>query len=145
MNTIENIKRLCPVPIHFMDTMTHSQFAGCYYDIKDCSGKPYIEIDNSLTDSQTITTLIHETGHALCDSKGCKCMSNPDHTEREIHANKFVLRQLMKYKLKKELKEEMERIEQQVIGNTIYVYYEHAAKHTMKLKLWQKCLDYIGE
>lgn len=143
MNRLKDLKRLCPVPIHFMDIMTHPQFAGAYYDIGNHSGKPHIEIDNSLTGSQKITTLIHEIGHALCDSKDCKCMSNPDHTEREIHANKFVLRRLMKYGLKKELREEMERIEQQAYGGALYAYYECAAKHTIKLKLWQKCSDYV--
>ena len=143
MVNINELKRLSPVPVSFMDVMTHRQFSGAYYSIKYCSGKPCIEIRKDLTNGQKIITLIHEVGHALCDSEGCKCMSNPDHTQREIHANKFVLRRLMKYKLKKEIKVEMVQIEKQANGLTNYIYYKTAAKHIMKLKLWQKCLNYL--
>lgn len=138
---IEQLIQLSPVPVEFTDTM--SVFAGTYWSIEDCSDKPRIEIANDLTNSQKTTTLIHEIGHALCDNKSCECMKNPDHTKREIHANKFTLSRLMKYKLKEGLKEEMERITQQADGLTSHVYYTDAAQHVMKLKLWQKCLDYV--
>lgn len=141
---IEVLEQLSPVPVYFLET--DSMFAGTYQTkAESIAGKAHIKIDNRLTDSQKITTLIHEISHALCDVKDCKCLKNPDHTEREIHANKATLRQLIKYRQKEALEEEMERIEQQAAGMTHYVCYLNAAKHIMKLKLWQKCLDYVGE
>ena len=70
-------------------------------------------------------------------------MKNSDHAKREIHAHKYTLKWLLKYKRKEILKQEMKSIVKQANGYACYEYYTKAAKHIMKLKLWQKCLDYI--
>ena len=143
MDIIERLIRLSPVPVEFVDETTVSDFCGTYFKTGTYAGKTYIEIWDKLNDSEKIITLIHETGHAMCDAKNCECMKNSDHTEREIHANKFTLNQLIKHKLKKELKLEMKRIAEQARGLVCREYYIEAAQHIMELKLWQKCLDYI--
>ena len=141
---IEQLIQLSPVPVEFVDTIDNGLFAGMYYHTKKHTGKEaYIEILNRLDDCEKIRTLIHEIAHANCGAKNCKCMKNPDHTKREIHANRFVLSWLLKHKQKEALKEEMEQLTQQANGNTCRAYYEKAAKHIIKLKLWHKCLDYI--
>ena len=145
MLTINELKRLSPVPITFVDVMRNENFCGvfCHGKEFDGDGKAYIEISNGLEHYQKIATSIHEIGHAKCYEKNCKCMRNPDHTEREIHAVKFQLRWLLKYKQKEGLKWETDSIIRQANGHASYGYYIKAAKHIMKLKLWQKCLNYL--
>lgn len=144
---IKSLIHLSPVPIYFMETMRISDFCGTFWKgtKNDGDGKPYIEIHAKLEDYQKIAILAHEIGHAKCYEKNCKCMKNSDHTEREIHATKFELRWLLKCKQKNSLRWEMNDIIKQVNGCTLRLYYLKAAKHIMKLKLWQKCLDYVGE
>lgn len=134
---------LSPVPIKFVDIMINPNWSGVYFDNTHSSGYRHIEIRDDLTDNQKIGVLIHEIGHAICNEKSCRCMQNPDHLKREIHASKFVLLQLLKYKQKEILKNEMECLTRQANGNSNYEYYIKAAKHVMKLKLWQKCLNYV--
>ena len=141
---LKDLVCLSPVSVYFFEM--DGIFVGTYYDkAESITGKAHIEIDSKLTNNQKITTLIHEIGHAFCDAKGCKCMKNSDHTEREIHTNIFVLRQLIKHKQKEILREEIHHIEQVAAGAAFHEYYINAADHIMKIKLWQKCLDYIGE
>lgn len=143
---IEQLIQLSPVPIKFINLVNNSSYwAGAYFKINESvTGKAYIEILNKLDNYQKIITLTHEIAHANCDTKGCKCMKNPDYTEREIHANKFTLSWLLKYKQKEALKQEMKSLTAQANGYSKYEHYVKAAKHIMKLKLWQKCLDYVG-
>lgn len=145
MNILTKLKRLSPVPIIFMDIMSISDFCGIFWKGKkfDGDGKPYIEIFNELENYQKIATLAHEIGHANCYEKNCKCMRNLDHTEREIHAMKFQLRWLLKHEQKDSLKWETDHIIKQANGSVSRLYYLKAAKHIMKLKLWQECLNYI--
>ena len=142
---IEELIQLSPVPVKFTNDIYNPHFAGVYYEgeTKGYTGKARIEIADDLTNCQKIRVLVHEIGHAICDMKNCKCMSNPDHVKREIHANKFVLSWLLKHKQKEALKQEILQLEGQANGQTCYGYYEKAAKHVMKLKLWQKCINYI--
>lgn len=146
MNKIlKQLVKLSPVPIKFVDIMDNCNFIGCYYqgEIKGYIGKARIEIFDDLTDCRKMITLVHEIGHAQCDAKNCECMNNPDHAQREIHANKFTLSWLLKHKQKEALDREMNNITQQANDNTCYEYYAKAAKHVIALKLWQKCLSYI--
>lgn len=143
---IEQLKRLSPVPIEFKDEMSILDFSGIYYSTDGFTGKTaYIEVSNNLDNDQKIAVLVHEIGHATCDVKGCKCMKNPDHTEREIHANKFTLKWLLKHKQKEALSGEINCITKQANGFSSRSYYITAARHIMGLKLWQKCLNYINE
>lgn len=142
---IKNLIHLSPVPVYFMDVMSISDFCGIFWQGKkhDGDGHAYIEISTELENYQKISTLVHEIGHAKCYEKNCKCMKNSDHAKREIHALKFQLRWLLKYKQKGGLKWEMDSLIKQANGQACRTYYVKAAKHIMKLKLWQKCLDFI--
>ena len=144
VNMLYELIESSPVPVKFVGTMNTSDVCGTYFHFsKSEMGKARIEIDNQLSDGLKIGTLIHEIGHAVCGAKGCECLENPDHAEREIHTNKFLLKWLLKHKQKKILKMEIKSIIRQANGNACRKYYDKAAKHTMGLKLWQKCLDYI--
>lgn len=142
---IKQLIQLSPVPVEFVHEMDNPNFIGVYYQgkIKGYTGKACIEILDELDNCQKVAVLVHEIAHANCDVKNCKCMKNMDHTEREIHANKFVLSWLLKHKQKEALKREINGLTQQANGCTNYKYYIKAAKHVMGLKLWQKCLDYV--
>ena len=107
-------------------------------------GHPYIEILNSLKKHREIAVLIHEIAHAICNEKNCKCLKvyekNPVLTE--IHAFKYTLRWLLKHQQKKALKFELKRIESYIEYRSDH--YVDVAKHLMKLKLWQKCLNFVN-
>lgn len=145
---IEQLIQLSPVPVKFIaDNIMSSKFInivtfgryiysnGKSFDVTI----PRIEILNSLNYHKKIGTLLHEIGHAKCDEKNCKCITSNDSAESEIHAYKYTLEQLLKYKLKKSLKQEIHHIKNQLERDD---FYGRAAKHIMKLKLWQECLAY---
>ncbi|KKN19125.1 hypothetical protein LCGC14_0948810 [marine sediment metagenome] len=134
-----------PVPIKFVDAVDNPYWCGIYYqgETKGYTGKARIEILAELDNCQKMSTVVHEIGHAQCDARDCKCMKNSDYTEREIHAYKFTLSWLLKHKQKKTLKQEIYSLRRQASGDTCSEYYTKAAKYIMKLKLWQKCLDYV--
>ena len=136
---IETLKRLSPVPINFkkMNSM------GLYHHINIfMSYSSHIEISNSLGKYRRMSVLAHEVGHAQCDAKNCNCMINRNnHTLAEMHAFKFALNWLLKHKQKRALKVTINNINM-CAGDPDH--YAKAAKHIMKLKLWQKCLNFVN-
>jgi len=142
---IEVLKRLSPVPIEFVDEVQHWGYDGMFFDGRVSSvGHPYIEILDGLEKHRKIATLVHEIAHAICNEKNCKCFEiykeNP--ALSEIHAFKYTLRWLLKHQQKETLKYELKCIESYIINRSDH--YVNAAKHIMKLKLWQKCLDFVN-
>lgn len=136
---IEMLKQLSPVPIKFKNGREMSDI-GLYF-AEDTYYSPHIEIANDLEKHHKIAILAHEIGHALCSKKNCKCMINKDdHTLAEYHAFKFELEWLLKHKQRKALKSTVKNIKSCHSGP-----HKSAAKHIMRLKLWQKCLDYVGK
>ena len=138
---IEMLKQLSPVPITVM-ALEYPKDLGVFYwggEIAPFSGRR-IEISELLSQPQHIVVLSHEVGHALCLAKNCKCFNNPNIIKREIHAHKYTLRLLLKHKQKEALKWAVEDIK-----NRSYYQdgFEKILKHLVKLKLWQKCLDYV--
>ena len=145
--TLNMLIRLSPVSVNFVSANKIGLSPNgirigvyCYCNSLKLKIEPYIEILNSLSKYKKINTLLHEIGHAKCDKEKCPCMKLDDYIEGEIHAYKYTLEWLLKNKQKKALKIEIEHIEDH-LGRTDY--YCEAAKHIMKLKLWQKCLDYV--
>ena len=141
---IEMLKRLSPVPIRFVDEMECQGYDGMFWFYEGSSfGHPYIDILDSLEEHDKIATLIHEIAHAICNEKDCECYKvykeNPALTE--IHAFGYELKWLLKHKQKRALKFELKRIESYIVYRSDH--YVDVAKHIMKLKLWQKCLDYV--
>ncbi len=88
--------------------------------------------------------LAHETAHALCDTKKCKCgIGSNTHHNRDIseyHAFKFAGKWLLKNKCKDALCFYVERI----AGHASTCCVDKVSSHTkacrkiMKLKLWEK-------
>ena len=140
---IETLKRLSPVPIIFTEPKQDC-FAVYYSGNESMNLFKRIEIDKTLKSYENIAILAHEIAHALHDAKDCKCMKNPDYVEREIHAHKDSLRFLLKHKQKKALKWLIERIKEHAIERCCHDEALPAAKHLMKLKLWQKCLGFVN-
>ena len=139
---IEMLKRLSPVSIIFTEP---EQGCFAYYcnENESMNLLKRIEIDKTLKPHENIAILAHEIAHALHDVKNCKCMKNPDYVEREIHAHKDSLRFLLKHKQKKALKWLIKIIREHSNEGCYNNEAQPAAKHIMKLKLWQKCLDYV--
>ena len=141
---IEMLKRLSPVPIKFVDEMQCWGYDGMFWYRNSSPGHPYIEILNGLEKHREIAVLIHEIAHAMCNEKNCKCLKvyekNPVLTE--IHAFKYTLRWLLKHQQKEALKYELKCIKSYITYRSDH--YVNVAKHLMKLKLWQKCLDFIN-
>ena len=134
---IETLEQLSPVPVLFRDT----EGEGCSGIYFSGPNVPYIVVSNSLKEHRKIIiVLVHEIGHAICGEKECKCINQTDKTLTEIHAMKFELNWLLRHKRTEELN---------LAAGTIEYYlnqsdnYGNAAKHIMKLKLWQRCLDYL--
>lgn len=136
---IDKLIKLSPVPVSFTDTVIPG-YDAMYWHEGIFSGKAHIEINSNLTEAQKIASLLHETAHAICVVKNCKCMKNPDKTEREIHAYISELRELLKHKQTEGLKDTITKLKYAAKGNN---YYAKAAKQIMKLKLWKKCLKFI--
>lgn len=136
------LKRLSPVPIEFVAPKLDcfAQYCG---GNKNINLFKRIEIDKTLKSHESIAILAHEIAHALHDAKNCDCMKNPNHKYREIHAHKDSLKFLLKHKQKKALKWLIERIKEHTIEGAWNNEAQPAAERIMKLKLWQKCLDYV--
>ena len=138
------LKRLSPVPIEFVDEMQCWGYDGMFWYKNSTLGHPYIELLDSLKEHEKIATLAHEIGHALCNEKNCKCLKiyekNPVLTE--IHAFKCELKWLLKHKQKEALKYEIRGLKSYIENRSDH--YVDVAKRIMKLKLWQKCLNFIN-
>lgn len=139
---VEQLIRLSPVPVEFVGEMQCPGYAGMFWSEDFSSGHPYIEILDSLENYQKIATLIHEISHAVCKANNCECYIKQQKQPElaEIHAYKFELAWLLKNKQKETLEYEIRNIP--LLKNRSD-HYAGAVKHIMKLKLWQKCLDYV--
>jgi len=138
---IETLKRLSPVPIEFVYPKVG--VIGEYF-WGDDKTTPFlnkrIEVDKTLKKHEHIAVLSHEIAHALCDVKNCNCRESK--ILEEIHAHKYSLNLLLKHEQKASLKWLLMKIEEHLNCSHFSPAIE-AAKHIMKLKLWQKCLDYV--
>ena len=141
---LKELEQLSPVPVT-TTTIEHPDDLGVFYwgNSKAPFSGRRIEISNRLSQSQHIAVMAHEVGHALCYDKRCKCFDNPNIVERETHAHKYALKFLLKHEQKKALKWMIEDIKER--SNHDNHIFRMALKHIMKLKLWQKCLDYIED
>ena len=141
IDILKKLKQLSPVPVKFVhDT---DVFLGRYCDRGKYEEYPCIKIINCLDNHEKIAVLTHEIGHALCYKKGCECTASyDDYIKREIHAFKYSLNWLLKNEQKESLHWSIMSIKAFL---NRYDHYAKVAEHIMKLKLWQKCLDYVGD
>lgn len=136
---IDKLIKLSPVPVNFVDTIQH---AGNYcYDSGKYEKDAHINVYTEQKEYKKIGTLAHEISHAMCDADNCGCIKSL-REEREIHAYVFELNWLLKHKQKEALEHVIHKLTNFTEGND---YYAEAAKHIMKLKLWKKCLKFVGE
>ncbi len=145
---IDELIKLSPVPVIFTNNLS-VDYIGSYHHAKklydgDIVKEPFIKIRDDLKDYQKIGTLVHEIKHAQCVKKNCKCMRNPDKTEREVHAYMYELLWLLKHKQMEGLKELIEKIEYKA-ENNFTNQYGTSARQIVKSKLWKRCLKFIGE
>lgn len=139
---IEMLKRLSPVSIT-ITAIKYPNDLGVFFwgeGVAPYSGRR-IEISERLQHSQCIAVLSHEVGHALHYEKDNKHFENLNVVEREIYAHKYSLRFLLKYKQKESLRWMTKDIKERSCHNDTF---EKILKHLVKLKLWQKCLDYVN-
>ena len=126
MTETERLIELCGCKVKF------EVLAACY-------GGQYMETGNIIINSTTsvmgqFTSLAHETGHALCDAKGCKCMSPDQKTLCEYHAYKFLLKWLLGHRCKEAVRHACDLIERVTSFNN-FPHHRAAAKRVVKLKL----------
>lgn len=136
---LETLKRLSPVPIEFV--CGDRNYLGRYYHEGNYEDYPCIKIINELSNDEKLSVLAHEIGHALCFEKKCECVLTKDYIKRETHACEYQLSWLLKHKQLKSLEWSMKTLKKWL---NRYDHYVEVAQNIMKLKLWQKCLDYVN-
>lgn len=99
--------------------------------------EPYIEIPDCLPDADCVAILLHEIGHALCFRKHCRCFAVGDNRYlRELHAYRFALRYMVRYKLIDALQHEYDNM---VFGFYEYLpIYQKAVRQIKREKIWQE-------
>lgn len=134
----------CPVKIEIDDTIQH--LSEGFFQSKDrFHSDAFIVIKTIDNDNniESIVSLLHEKVHAEHEKNGCKCMSLSDNQLlAEYHAYKDGIKAALKLNNKEVL-----------IATIKYIDYlrilpyqsthRTAARRIVKLKLWQKALDFV--
>lgn len=125
----KQIEKLSPVKIEYVRLPDGGRF---YYS----TSPPHIEIRDDVNDMVKATALLHEIGHAVCYTKGCRCFEKPiDHRLTEYHAYKFVM---VHIKNDKRLQRQFIRDIKFVLHNVRYPDHAIAAERITKSKQWAK-------
>ena len=85
--------------------------------------------------------LAHEIGHALCHKRHCNCFINGDKALRELHAMRFSLRFMLRYKLTAALRQEIKSLS----GKYKNDHFRKATKLIKKEKIWRESLRFIRD
>lgn len=136
------IAKKCPCPVILTRNCLNT--TSYYYSKAVYANKRRIEINSMGNYAEDIVSLIHEKVHAEHETKKCKCMNLTNRTLAEYHAYKEGLQIALKSGKKAIIKKTILLIKSQAELN---YPNEHtsAAKRVMKLKIWQKCLDYLAK
>lgn len=138
---LEILKRLSPVPIEFV--CKNDSYLGRYYHEDNYEDYPCIKIVDEMPNDEKLSVLAHEIGHALCYEKKCECtLVGKDYIKREIHACEYQLSWLLEHEQLKSLEWSIKTLKEWL---SRYDYFAKVAQNIIKMKLWQKCLDYINE
>lgn len=127
------LKQLSPYPIsNFLD----SRFV--------YGGKSPVIMISTLVKNPAIKTamLAHEIGHAIHYKRNCKCFINNDQVLIELHAHRFALHFMLRYKFIGALhycilytKNNMSHFPR---------HYVVAFEQLQTEKIWDKCLKFLG-
>ena len=132
----------CPCPVNTIKISSENESIGVYYAKR--SYAPAIEIYSRRNQSEDVVNLIHEKIHADHDAKNCECMVSYDKTLAEYHAYKEGLQIILKFNSKHIIREALLLIR----GQTELFQeccHKTAAKKVMKLKIWEKCENYLTQ
>ena len=144
MTKLEELLNLSPCKVLFTRHCYYNY--GAYWDKTKAKHlfNPTIEIQKDLKEHEKLAVLVHEIAHANCDKNNCICWTTEDNVLREYHAYKYSLEWLLKNNCPEALKFTIKSIKS---NSEIQDFEQHtqAAQRIVKLKLWQKCLDFIGE
>lgn len=148
---IDKLTALCPCEVRYVDVdseecWTKTAFHGCF--IREYNGPYWIEISNSKSEEEQLSTLAHEVGHAMCEQENCRCMLRGsidcNSTQlSEFHACLFQLRWLLGNQYLQALELGIDTI-MRCAANYFDDNYKDAhsssAMRIMETKLWQNCL-----
>lgn len=144
----ERLVQLSPYPVYI--TSVPFRFSGCFW-YGDGSGmqpyekpdfRPHIDISPFCTQNDEICTLVHEIGHAIHYRRHCKCYCTDDIYLRELHAYRFSLRFMLRYKMMGALRYEHNCIKNHAIKHS-QVYQDVFAKIKTE-KIWKKIENFFG-
>ncbi len=145
MNNLDKLISQCPCPVK-MDAPGLFCFGYLKRGLTPQCPTSVVVSDQLTTNYAKFSTLAHELAHAKCWLAGCKCMSNPNHTNREYHAFKSQLERCMGYK--RALRFTVTHINR--ISSTAFIrdmpqYKGHytACKRLKRTKLWRQALALI--
>lgn len=136
MDYLEKLKNDCSYPI---DYVSMANWIGGAFGGSDC----IIEINNNCNSIDQEISLVHELGHARCHKRKCICYRTDNTELKEVHANIFTLRTLLKNERKETLAREIECLEW-TSGQKLREYHQRAAVRTMNTRLWKRCKEYVG-
>lgn len=119
---------------------------GQYYSTNQYTSRsiPHIEIESTGDKAENVVSLLHEKVHAEHEKNGCKCMDLSSHTFSEYHAFRDSLKAALKFGDKKIVKLMLRDINKETNRNDQCVH-RSAARRIVKLKLWQKALDFVKD
>lgn len=131
----------CPVRVE-----TSYRDIGRYYSTNQYTSRPipYIEIESTGNNLENVISLLHEKAHAAHEKNNCKCMNVDNHTLAEYHAFRDSLKTALKLNDKEIVKliiRDIKKAARDVDQNA----HRSAARRIVKLKLWQKALDFVKD
>lgn len=141
------VKQLSPYPVD--ENNTDSRYMGSFWWGKtgdnrpyaDKNFKPYISISPLIKrDADKTATLVHELGHALHYRRHCKCYTTNNSELRELHAYRFTMRFMLRYKMRAALRSEIKWLR----SKSLHGFYLDASRQLQTEKIWFKCLEFLG-
>lgn len=143
--TLNKLIDLAPYPVRSKLILQYTGYFrytndGNSITYRDTGFMPTISINSAESNPIQICTLVHEIGHALHYRRKCKCYTQNSRYLKELHATRFELRFLLRYKLYAALEYAMESYIQSVHSSPIY---QQVSDQIKTEKIWQKVIDYL--
>lgn len=142
MVDFQQLAEQCSCPVRLKQNQFYS--GGLYYHRRVYADRQRIEINSIGNKAEDIVSLIHEKIHLDHETNNCGCIELTNRTLSEYHAYKEGLQIALKLGNKDVIKETILLIESQA-NLPDSNCHTIAAKKTVKLKIWQKCKDYLAK